>query len=84
MGVIFDGVVWAGLAMIWTWPVGVASVLELVFKKLEPMAGLSLHNRFSLHHCQLYFYTITISNSQYNYIENEPSDLSCMKEASYR
>ena len=34
MGVIFDGVVCAGLAMIWAWPVGVASVLEL---KLEPM-----------------------------------------------
>ena len=34
----FDGVVWAGLAMIWAWPVCVASVLlELVFKKLEPM-----------------------------------------------
>ena len=37
MGVIFDGVVWAELAMIWAWLVGVASVLELVFKKLEPM-----------------------------------------------
>ena len=36
MGVIFDGVVWAGLAMIWAWLVGLASVLELVFKKLEP------------------------------------------------
>ena len=33
----FDGVVWAGLAMIWAWLMGVASVLELVFKKLEPM-----------------------------------------------
>ena len=32
MGVIFDGVVWAGLAMIWAGLVGVASVLELVFK----------------------------------------------------
>ena len=31
------GVVWLGLAMIWAWLVGVASVLELVFKKLEPM-----------------------------------------------
>ena len=37
MGVIFDGVVWVGLAMIWAGPVGVASVLELIFKKLEPM-----------------------------------------------
>ena len=37
MGVIFVGVVWAGLAMIWVWLVGVGSVLELVFKKLEPM-----------------------------------------------
>ena len=37
MGVVFDGVVWLGLAMIWAWLVGVASVLELVFKKLEPM-----------------------------------------------
>ena len=38
MGVVFDGVVCVGLAMIWAWLVGVASVLELVFKKLEPMA----------------------------------------------
>ena len=28
MGVIFDGVVWARLAMIWAWLVGVAIVLE--------------------------------------------------------
>ena len=39
MGVVFDGVVWLGLAMIWAWLVGVASVLELVFKKLEPMTA---------------------------------------------
>ena len=31
------GVVLARLAMIWAWPVGVAGVLELVFKKLETM-----------------------------------------------
>ena len=37
MGVVFDGVVWLGLAMIWARLVGVASVLELVFKRLEPM-----------------------------------------------
>ena len=37
MGVIFDGAVCVGLAMIWVWLVGVASVLELVFKKLESM-----------------------------------------------
>ena len=37
MGIVFDGVVWAGLAMIWAWPVCVASVLEVVFKKLELM-----------------------------------------------
>ena len=30
MGVVFDGGVW--VAMIWAWLVGVASVLELVFK----------------------------------------------------
>ena len=39
-GLLIDGcggVVWAGLAMIWAWMVGVASVLELVFKKLEPI-----------------------------------------------
>ena len=33
-GVVFDGVVWVGFAMIWAWLVGVASLLELVFKKL--------------------------------------------------
>ena len=32
MSVVFDGVVWAGLAMILAWPVCVVSVLELVFK----------------------------------------------------
>ena len=37
MCMVFDGVVWAGLAMIWVWQVGVANVLELVFKKLGPM-----------------------------------------------
>ena len=40
-GLLIDGcggVVWAGLAMIWAWLVDVASVLELVFKKLEPMS----------------------------------------------
>ncbi len=31
------GVIWVWLAMIWAWTGGVASVLELVFKKLEPM-----------------------------------------------
>ena len=35
-------VVWVGLAMIWAWTVGVVSVLELVFKKLEPMLAVSL------------------------------------------
>ena len=41
-GLLIDGcggVVWAELAMIWAWLVGVASALELVFKKLEPMLG---------------------------------------------
>ena len=33
IGVVFMGAVWVWLAMIWVWMVGVASVLELVFKK---------------------------------------------------
>ncbi len=37
MGVVLMGVIWVWLAMIWAWTGGVASVLELVFKKLEPM-----------------------------------------------
>ena len=46
MGVVFDGVAWAGLAMIWAWPVCVASVLEVVFKKLELMGnGKFLNSR---------------------------------------
>jgi len=28
--------------MIWAWRVGVASVLELIFKKLEPMSFLTI------------------------------------------
>ncbi len=34
MGVVL---MWVWLAMIWAWTGGVASVLELVLKKLEPM-----------------------------------------------
>ncbi len=37
MGVVLMGVLWVWLAMIWAWTGGVASVLELVFQKLEPM-----------------------------------------------
>ncbi len=37
MGVVLMGVIWVWLAMIWAWTGGVTSVLELVFKKLEPM-----------------------------------------------
>ncbi len=37
MGVVLMGVIWVWSAMIWAWTGGVASVLELVFKKLEPM-----------------------------------------------
>ncbi len=37
MGVVLMGVIWVWLVMIWAWTGGVASVLELVFKKLEPM-----------------------------------------------
>ncbi len=42
MGVVLMGVIWVWLAMIWAWTGGVASVLELVLKKLEPMYMVSI------------------------------------------
>ncbi len=37
MGMVLMGVIWVWLTMMWAWTGGVANVLELVFKKLEPM-----------------------------------------------